>query len=291
MLDFRRLQYLDAVYRYRNFTRASEELFVSQSTISMAIKSLEEELGVRLLERTRRGVELTAAGKLLYARAGSLLSYARSTQREVAAAGTRPVLRLGITSTTVDLILPAIARFAQRCPQVRFEVHDGASYTLLQYLLDGILDVSVARTPLRLEEVHSAVLGSEPMIAAFPPSQGPEPEAQLKLEALTQRPLILYRRYEELIREAFHSRGLQPEILCVCDDARDAALWVRAGLAAAIFPQSMRGQCTGVQVRTLDEPQLTTQAVLIWRKNELPAAVVRDFLEACVGRDLLQPPE
>lgn len=290
-MELKQLEYFCRIADAGSIHEAARRMHMSQPPLSYQLHQLEEELGVRLLERTRRGVELTAAGKLLYARAGSLLSYARSTQREVAAAGTRPVLRLGITSTTVDLIFPAIARFAQRCPQVRFEVHDGASYTLLQYLLDGILDVSVARTPLRLEEVHSAVLGSEPMIAAFPPSQGPEPEAQLKLEALTQRPLILYRRYEELIREAFHSRGLQPEILCVCDDARDAALWVRAGLAAAIFPQSMRGQCTGVQVRTLDEPQLTTQAVLIWRKNELPAAVVRDFLEACVGRDLLQPPE
>lgn len=290
-MELKQLEYFCRIADAGSIHEAARRMHMSQPPLSYQLHQLEEELGVRLLERTRRGVELTAAGKLLYARAGSLLSYARSTQREVAAAGTHPVLRLGITSTTVDLILPAIARFAQRCPQVRFEVHDGASYTLLQYLLDGILDVSVARTPLRLEEVHSAVLGSEPMIAAFPPSQGPEPEAQLKLEALTQRPLILYRRYEELIREAFHSRGLQPEILCVCDDARDAALWVRAGLATAIFPQSMRGQCTGVQIRTLDEPQLTTQAVLIWRKNERPAAVVRDFLEVCVGRDLLQPPE
>ena len=56
MLDFRRLQYLYAVYRYRNFTRASEELFVSQSTISTAIKSLEEDLGVRLIVRTPKEV-------------------------------------------------------------------------------------------------------------------------------------------------------------------------------------------------------------------------------------------
>ena len=52
MLDIKRLQYLEAVYRYHNFTRASEELFVSQSAISMAIKSLEADLGVRLIVRS-----------------------------------------------------------------------------------------------------------------------------------------------------------------------------------------------------------------------------------------------
>ena len=63
MLDFRRLQYLYAVYRYRNFTRASEELFVSQSTISTAIKSLEDDLGVRLIVRTPKEVIFTYEGE------------------------------------------------------------------------------------------------------------------------------------------------------------------------------------------------------------------------------------
>ena len=56
MLDIKRLQYLEAVYRYHNFTRASEELFVSQSAISMAIKSLEADLGVRLIVRSPQSV-------------------------------------------------------------------------------------------------------------------------------------------------------------------------------------------------------------------------------------------
>ena len=65
MLDIKRLQYLVAVYRYHSFTRASEELFVSQSAISMAIKSLEAELGVQLIVRSPQNVDFTQEGKLL----------------------------------------------------------------------------------------------------------------------------------------------------------------------------------------------------------------------------------
>lgn len=61
MLDLKRLQYLDAVYRYRNFTRASEELFVSQPAISAAVSSLEKQLGVKLIVRTPKAVEFTDA--------------------------------------------------------------------------------------------------------------------------------------------------------------------------------------------------------------------------------------
>ena len=73
MLDIKRLQYLEAVYRYHNFTRASEELFVSQSAISMAIKSLEADLGVRLIVRSPQSVAFTYEGEQLVQHARRIL--------------------------------------------------------------------------------------------------------------------------------------------------------------------------------------------------------------------------
>ena len=86
MLDIKKLQYLEAVYRHRSFTRASEELFVSQSAISMSIKSLEEELGVRLVERDNRFIALTKAGETLREEAEQLLSAADTAAARVRAA-------------------------------------------------------------------------------------------------------------------------------------------------------------------------------------------------------------
>ena len=78
-----------------------------------------------------------------------------------------------------------------------FQLRDGASYTLLQYVLEGIIDLSVARTPLNLESVDSLPLGREPMLAVSAPPDVLPGEGDLPLEALLGRPLILYRRYEE----------------------------------------------------------------------------------------------
>lgn len=61
--------------------------------------------------------------------------------------------------------MPFIAEFSKKNPDVNFEVHDGITYTLYDYLQEGIIDISVVRTPLRLDDVESAVLHSEPMIA------------------------------------------------------------------------------------------------------------------------------
>ena len=81
MLDIKRLQYLVAVYRYRSFTRASEELFVSQSAISMAIKSLEAELGVQLIVRSPQNVDFTQEGKSLVKHALRILLDCENAER------------------------------------------------------------------------------------------------------------------------------------------------------------------------------------------------------------------
>ena len=84
MLDIKRLQYLEAVYRYHNFTRASEELFVSQSAISMAIKSLEADLGVRLIVRSPQSVAFTYEGEQLVQHARRILLERATPARDIA---------------------------------------------------------------------------------------------------------------------------------------------------------------------------------------------------------------
>lgn len=84
--------------------------------------------------------------------------------------------------------------------------------------MDGIIDISIARTPLRLDDVDYKILSSEPMIAVSSKDMLPEKNGALKLSDLLNIPLIIYRRYEALIMDAFHSRGMEPDLFCVCDD-------------------------------------------------------------------------
>ena len=150
-------------------------------------------------------VRIADTGRLLYERAENLLEFAHSTKKEVSEAGKRRVLRIGITSSTVPTVLPFIAKFALLNPDVSFEVHDGSSYTLLQLLLDGIIDISVARTPL----------------------------------------------------------------------------WVGAGLATAIFPASMRSMCRELDIKTLSEPTLETETLLITKSGAVIAPLARELLAVC----------
>lgn len=279
-MELRQLEYFREIADTGSINEAARRLNLSQPPLSYQLKQLEAELNVRLFDRSSQGVSLTEAGKLLYSRAGELLSYAGSTKLEVSQVGRRRVLRLGLTSTTVAPMMPHIARYARMQPDVSFEVHDGTTFSLFNSLLDGIIDVSVVRTPLRLDEVEHMRICSEPMIAAF---SGRAESPAVTLEELAGRPLIIYRRYERLILDAFHAKGLEPDIFCICDDARGAVLWVQAGLATAIFPRSMRGLCAGLGVCEVASQSLVTDILLIWRKDRHPLPAVQDFIDVCAA--------
>ena len=102
------------------------------------------------------------------------------------------------------------------------------------------------------------------------------------LSDLLNIPLIIYRRYEALIMDAFHSRGMEPDLFCVCDDPRGAMLWAKEGLATAIFPQSMSSLCQGLRIQPLAESDLETQIAVIWKKGRNLSPLLQDFVDACM---------
>lgn len=277
-MEIRQLEYFRKIAQTGSINEAARQLNMSQPPLSYQLKLLEEELDVVLFERSRQGVTMTEAGKLLYQRSEELLQFADSTKLEVSHIGKRQVLRLGMTSTTVGPILPIISAFVQKHPEVTFEVHDGSTYSLADLLRNGIIDVSVVRTPLQLDDLDYQLFCEEPMIAVSGPGVS---GGGLSLKELTGTPLILYRRYERFLLDAFHAQDLEPRVLCVCDDARDAMQWAEQGLATAIFPRSMENLCKGLCIRPILEKSLNTRILLIWRSGKPPRAIVREFLEIC----------
>ena len=153
-MEIRQLEYFHEIAATGSIHEAARRLNMSQPPLSYQIKQLEAELNVKLFERTRAGVTLTEAGKLLYDRTENILNYVRSTELEVSKAGKKQVLRIGITPTTVTTIMPYISRFSRENSDVNFEVRDAITFTLLNYLIDGIIDVSVVRTPIKLEGLN-----------------------------------------------------------------------------------------------------------------------------------------
>jgi DNA-binding transcriptional LysR family regulator len=166
-LDLRKIRYFMAVAQELNFGRAAQVLHIAQPVLSRQIRALEAELGVQLLVRDRRGVELTAAGEALRADAAPLLASAEALRRRVGRAAH------GADSFTVAFIAGVIVTGAVRAlaaahPQLTVEVLRTSLASQTEVLRDGQADVSYVRLPVDQSGLKVSVLFDEPRVVVVP---------------------------------------------------------------------------------------------------------------------------
>lgn len=161
-MDERRLQIFRTVAELRNFSRAAEALHLSQPTVSQQIQALEEYFGVKLLDRSSKAVDLTPAGRELYARAGALREQFAETRRAVlqAAAAVSGPLTVGASLTIGEYVLPQVlAGFTRAYPQVELRLQIANTEQVCQLVLNGSIDVGLVEG-----EVVSPDLAQEPFL-------------------------------------------------------------------------------------------------------------------------------
>ncbi len=148
-IDLERLRCFLAVAEERHFRRAAERLDRTQPPVSMAVKKLEESLGVQLLERSTRSVSLTPAGLALQEKGAALMEQVARTARHVQRVGNglEGTIAMGFVGVAMTLGLPAlIAQFHDQVPDVSLELDELPSQALVQRLLNGQIDLA---TPVR----------------------------------------------------------------------------------------------------------------------------------------------
>ena len=165
------LKYIVAVAREKHFGRAAEACFVSQPTLSVAIKKLEEELEVKLFERSANEVSVTPLGEEIIRQAQSVLEQAASI-KEIAKRGKDPLagpLRLGVIYTIGPYLLPSLVREAiARTPQMPLMLQENFTVRLLEMLRTGEIDCAIMAEPFPDTGLAIAPLYDEPFVAALP---------------------------------------------------------------------------------------------------------------------------
>lgn len=139
------------VAKYKSFSKAAQELFLSQPAVSQSIRQLEEQLGAQLFFRSTKKVELTAQGQLLYEYASSALGLLESAEHQLSGLQTLRVgqLRLGAGDNTArHLLLPCLERFHQLYPQVHISIYNRTSIGSLELLRAGRIDAAFVNLPI-----------------------------------------------------------------------------------------------------------------------------------------------
>lgn len=284
-MDIRQLRYFLTIAEEEQITSAAKRLHIAQPPLSQQLKALEEELGVKLVERGSRKIQLTDAGQILRNRAEQILELTEATSRELKdfSEGIQGTLSIGAVSSSGAALLPErIHNFHSKFPNINFDIWEGNTYRILEILNSGVIEIGIVRTPFNLENLESIPLPIEPMIAAFSDDvYFKEDQEHICLTDLIDKPLILYRRFEKIILEACHNNGFEPKLFCKNDDARTTLLWADSGMGIAIVPQSaieLIGS-TKLKYKPIKEPALETQIVAIWMKNRYLSTAARHFLE------------
>jgi len=274
-MDLKQLSYFVCIADSGSISKAAEKLHMTQPPLSFQMKQLEAELGTVLFHRGNRQIELSEAGKKLYERAAVLLNYAESTKQEVMRSASHRVLRVGMTSSTVSLLVPYLSAFAKEHQDVRFEIKDGTTFQMIDLLDSHVLDTAVVRTPASLSHLSFITLSNEGMIAV---SDAFTDESPITLNELATEKLSLYRRYYPFLMETFRSHSLSPEIVTLSDDARDALVFAIEGLGTAVFPESMRPMCFDMKVRPIEGRELSTSVLLAWKDDHTLSEAASEFI-------------
>ncbi len=188
------LRYIVAVARERHFGRAAEACFVSQPTLSVAVKKLEDELDVKLFERGSAEISVTPLGEDIVRQAQAVLEQAQAI-KEIAKRGKDPLagaLRLGVIYTIGPYLLPDLVRQAiARVPQMPLMLQENFTVKLLDMLRAGELDCAIMAEPFADTNLAVAPLYEEPFLVAVPRSHPFAQRASISAEELKQETMLL----------------------------------------------------------------------------------------------------
>jgi DNA-binding transcriptional LysR family regulator len=236
-----------AVARHRSFTRAADEVYVTQPALSQQVRRLEEELGVALLLRLPSGVELTDAGAELVARAEPILAGVADARAAMDdhAGGRRGVARVAATPGASPGLPAALAAFHALHPGIRVSLRHAPGADVVALLATGSVDVGVAALDAEARGaaagLDATTLREEALWIVAPPGHpltgaGERPVADLRGEALvlTERGTAL----REAVLDACVAEGFSPVPLLEVGDPATLRDLVHAGLGVSVVPAS-----------------------------------------------------
>lgn len=283
-MNIKQLKYFMTIAEERQITAAAKKLHIAQPPLSYQLGLLEQELGVTLVKRGPRNVELTDAGQLLYKRAAQILDMTSSTAREVECygKGMRGVLSIGAVSSSGGIVPnERMLQFTKHYPDIQFEIHEGNTFAIIEMLEKGIIDLGIVRTPFQNEHFHCQYSAPEPMAAVMTKERVcGKCEDKITLQELKKEPLIIYRRFENLIQDAFSAEGISPFICCLNDDARTTYTWAQKGFGIGILPKSALLVLNSKLIcKDILCDKLITQIAVIWEKNRYLSPLAQSFVE------------
>ncbi len=288
------LRYIVAVARERHFGKAAETCFVSQPTLSVAVKKLEQELGVKLFERGPGEVSVTPAGHKIVEQAQRVLEEAARV-REIAAAGRDPLagpLRLGAIYTIGPYLLPKLIPILRRAaPAMQLLIQENFTHRLAEMLKNGEVDVILVALPFEESGVSTRAVYDEPFMVAVPKGHPWEGRKRVTSDELASESLLLLGEghcFRDQVLDICHVvRGKDRSALARTVEGGSLETirqMVAGGVGVTILPAtSVSAGGSGELIRILPfaRPVPTRRVGMAWRRS-FPRPEAIEVLRKCI---------
>lgn len=267
---------LQKILELGSFTRAAEALGYTQSSISQMVASLENELGMKLLTRSRTGVKLTIEGTELYPyMERSILQYRAMQEKANEMKGLETgIIRVGtISSITCHWMPQLIKGFQKLYPRVQFLFHQGDYSSIQEWIKTGAVDFGFV-TPPAVTDLQTISIKDGEMLAVLPSEHPLAGNDFVRLEEIADEPFILLEEghYSEPVN-AFEAAGLKPNIKYTIHDDYAIMTMVEAGLGVSILAELMlRRTDYEIVCLPVNPPIYRKLAIGYKDKNSLPIA-------------------
>ncbi len=272
-MNIQSIKYLVALAKYSHFGKAAKMCFVSQPTLSMQIKKLEDRLGVQLLERTNKSVRLTEIGAQMAERGKNILREMEA-MREEAQAAKDPYsgqIKLGIIPTVAPYLLPlAFPKLMHIFPKLSYFLVEGQTHFLLEELNQGKIDAAILALPITDTHLNTAAFFTEEFLLAAPHEHAWSRRKTLKLTELGDQNLLLLNE----------GHCLRDQALAVCEqisanemkDFRATSLetlrhMVAAGIGITLMPKLACRKGDGLVYIPFNGAKPSRSLGLVWRKS------------------------
>lgn len=288
-MELRHLRYFAAVAQYLNYSEASRRLHVAQPAISQTILDLEDELGVKLLLRTKRTVQLTAAGNAFLRETEEILRRAAEAQRltQRAARGEVGSLGIGFFGTAAAPILPALVQaYRRKFPDVELRLYELNPDQQLAAIDDGRIDLGFSRPlpPDRRTEFEEEVVYTDRLAIALPAAHALARQKVVRLKSVAGEPFVQFHRkgapglFDEVIAVCRRA-GFSPRIVNEPNFMATVMTLVESGLGVSLIPRCVRSLNRPLAVVRPIEPQSARIPLCIaWRKSA-QSPVLSAFLD------------
>lgn len=284
-MELRTLRTYVEVVRQGGFSQAAKVVFATQSTVSKAVKQLEDEIGVPLLDRIGHHCVLTVAGEVVYRRALKILAERDDLVAELDELRglKRGTLRLGLPALSSNTFAPLFAIYRKRYPGIDIRLTEHGSEQLEGILRSGEIDIGVSLLPVS-DDFEWQEVQSGPLTVLVPAGHALARKKTVDLDNLKDLPFLLFNQgfaMSRLILDACRRRGFEPTVAVRSSQVDFVVELVATGLGIAFLPRMIAEKLNHPSVChiLLAEPETQWTMVMIWRRGAYLSHAAQAWLD------------